>query len=323
MLGTPVSPAYQVARRTGPMMAQDATPLERTTPIRLGGRRVVIAGDPGDHYVGALPEFAAKLAPLARYLERTLPQAPLCLDVGANIGLTAILMALARPEGEVIAFEASPKNAHYLRRNLARNGIANCTVAETAVGAHEGHAAFRETAFAAASHVVRGDPKALPPHDAVRVPVTTLDRFLEGRTPRAIDFIKLDVEGFEPPVLAGGAETLARHRCPLYMEFNAWCLLVYQNFNPLALAATLIERFDLARLDAAGNATPLAAPSVAQFMKENLIDHRCVDDILVRLKPGACIPPLEEMTKCADDLDAARALRRLQPAAPAAERAVL
>jgi FkbM family methyltransferase len=298
-------------------MPQAATQPECTTPVTLGSHRVVIAGDPDDHYVTALADFAGKLAPLARYLERTLPPAPLCLDVGANIGLTAILMALTRPAGEIIAFEASPRNAHWLRHNLAHNGIANCTVVETAVGAHEGHAVFRQTPFAAASHVVRGDPNA-PPHATTRVPITSLDRYLTGAAQRAIDFIKLDVEGFEPPVLAGAAATLARHRCPLYMEFNAWCLLIYQNFNPLALAASLIERFDLARLDADGCAVALDSPSVAHFMKEILIDQRCVDDILIRLKPGARIAPLDEMTKCADDLDAVRALRRLQAGAPAA-----
>ncbi len=289
---------------------------EPVTPIALGAHAVVVTGDPDDHYFAQVADFAGKLAPLARYLADTLPHAPLCLDVGANIGLTAMLMALARPAGEIVAFEASPKNAHYLRRNLALNSIANCQVVQTAVGAHEGHAAFRETAFAAGSHVVRGNIDARPP-GTVAVPMTTLDRFLGDRGRPRVDFIKLDVEGFEPPVLAGAAETLARDRCPLFMEFNTWCLLVYQNFNPLALAASLIDAFDLAHLDASGTGVALDRPTVAHFMKSNLIDRGCVDDILVRLKPGARVPPLEEMIKCGDDLDNLRALRSLQAASPA------
>jgi FkbM family methyltransferase len=282
---------------------------EQATPITLGGHRVSIAGDPADHYYAELAHFAGTLAPLANHLAHTLPPQPLCLDVGANIGLTAILMALTRPEGHVIAFEASPKNALFLKRNLALNAIANCTVLETAVGAHEGHVAFRETPFAAGSHVVRGHAEAMP-HDAtITVPMTTLDRALAPYRPRAVDFIKLDVEGFEPPVLAGAAETLAHSRCPLFMEFNAWCLLVYQNFNPLAFAAALVEHFDIAHLDAGGAAIPIEAPTVAQFMQANLIEHRCVDDILVRLKPGARVPPLDAMTKYADDLAHLRRLR--------------
>ena len=281
----------------------------QATPITLGGHRVSIAGDPADHYFAELAHFAGTLAPLAIHLAHTLTPQPLCLDVGANIGLTAILMALTRPEGHVIAFEPSPKNAHFLKRNLARNAIANCTVIETAVGAHEGHVAFRETPFAAGSHVARGHADALP-HDAtITVPMTTLDRVLAPHPPRPVDFIKLDVEGFEPPVLAGAAETLALSRCPLFLEFNACCLLVYQNFNPLAFAAALVDHFDIAHLDAGGIAIPIAAPTVAQFMQANLIEHRCVDDILVRLKPGARVPPLDAMTKYADDLANLRRLR--------------
>lgn len=290
---------------------------EPMTPISLGGHAVVVSGDPADHYFAEVADFADKLAPLARYLARTLPARPLCLDVGANIGLTAMLMALTRPDGEIVAFEASPKNVHYLRRNLALNNIANCQVVQTAVGAHEGHAAFRETAFAAGSHVVRGALEASPPPGTVAVPMTTVDRFLDDRGRPRVDFIKLDVEGFEPPVLAGAAETLARDRCPLFMEFNTWCLLVCQNFNPLALAASLIDAFDLERLDASGTRVALDTPTVAHFMKSNLIDRGCVDDILVRLKSGARVPPLDEMTKCGDDLETLLALRKLQAASPA------
>src|SRR4029079_17507239 len=46
-----------------------------------------------------------------------------CVDLGANIGQSALAMArLARPGGKVIAFEAFPHNAARLRRNLRIRG---------------------------------------------------------------------------------------------------------------------------------------------------------------------------------------------------------
>ncbi len=284
----------------------------RAVTLRVGERTILLTGDPADPYFQSLEAFGRQSAPLLRYLQAQIGRDALCLDVGANIGLVSVLLALCCPDGEVHSFEASPRNARYLKRNLALNGIENCFVIEAAVGAREGRTRFRETPFAAGSHVARGDPDTDLPASVIAVPTVTIDGYCLERLGRKVDFMKVDVEGSEPAVLAGARDTIARDRFPIYMEFNSWCLLVHQNFNPLAFAGSILTAFDVARIDAAGAAMPAADGDIAKFLHANLVEHRCVDDLLVRLKPGAGVPSFDEMTKCADDLDNVRELRRLR-----------
>lgn len=223
--------------------------------IEIAGRRVRFTGDSADPYFQSLPAFHASAPSLERYLARNVAPDAFCLDIGSNIGL----MALHCPAGEVICFEGSPRNAAYLRRNLALNAIANCRVVEAAVGEREGRALFRETAFGAGSHVTRGDPAKGGGAATVAVPMLTIDGYLrESRCVRPIDFIKLDVEGFEPAVLAGAAHAIETSGCPVLMEFNSWCLLTYQNFNPLAFATALAGAFDVHHVGPGASLFPLA-----------------------------------------------------------------
>ena len=285
---------------------------EQRVNIRLAGHSITLTGDPCDPYFQSLEAFSIQSAPLLRYVQNNMKRDALCLDVGANSGLVSIMLALCCPDGEVYSFEASPKNARHLKRNLALNGIENCFVIEAAMGARDGRARFRETPFAAGSHVAPGDPDGNLPASVIAVPTVTIDGYCRERLGRKIDFMKLDVEGSEPAVLAGARHTIERDRCPIYMEFNSWCLLVYQNFNPLAFASSILATFDVAHIDAAGAVVPAADGAVGKFLHANLVEHRCVDDVLLRLKPGAGVPSLEEMTKCADDLDNIRELQRLR-----------
>jgi hypothetical protein len=141
----------------------------------------------------------------------------------------------------------------------------------------------------------------------------TVDAYLReiGYATRRVDLIKLDVEGFEPAVLAGGTHTIEASRCPIVMEFNSWCLLTYHNFNPLAFATALADAFEVHHIDAGGERAPIGDGSVGSILQANLIEHRCVDDLLIRLKPGARVPALDAMTKYGDDLENARELARL------------
>lgn len=52
------------------------------------------------------------------------------------------------------------------------------------------------------------------------VPVTTLAKVCETYAPEVVDFLKIDVEGFEPAVLRGGDWT--RHRPRVVLIENAW-----------------------------------------------------------------------------------------------------
>lgn len=139
------------------------------------------------------------------FLEGYLKPGQVVVDVGANIGIySAFAARRVAAEGRVFSFEPNPD----VFRRLAVNApTANVRRLALAVGSAPGTVGLRLNADTAKSSVV--DHGAT---DAVRdVPCVTLDEFLRehiggGR----IDYLKIDVEGFDYDVLLGARQCLAR-----------------------------------------------------------------------------------------------------------------
>jgi FkbM family methyltransferase len=119
----------------------------------------------------------------------------LFVDVGANVGSYTIL-ASAAVGARVAAFEPVPRTFSSLARNIAANGVEGLVdAANVGVGDVAGDLWFTSDQ-GTTNHVVDG-----PGPGAERVPVVRLDdRGLTGAV-----VVKIDVEGFELPVLRGGA----------------------------------------------------------------------------------------------------------------------
>lgn len=121
-------------------------------------------------------------------------------DVGGNVGVYSILAAHAGATG--VAWEPVPGVCQVLRDNLALNGFeARIEVRNAGVGAEPGTLQFTQ-ALGTVNHVLAEGEAAGP---VVTCPVETLDAAI-GQPPT---LLKIDVEGFETAVLAGGAHTLA------------------------------------------------------------------------------------------------------------------
>lgn len=270
--------------------------------MTIDGRKLLFEGDPADAYFQGLEAFHANSPEFEGYLAQHVGPDSVCIDVGANIGLTTLLMAHYCSAGHVYAFEASPRNAGYLRRNLALNGMANCTVIETAVGARTGRIQFRECVYAAGSHVVSAQTVHAGGH--ISAQVTTLDAMFPVGVPRPrIRLIKVDVEGFEPAVLSGAADLLAHDRSTVFMEFNAWCLQRFHGFNPFVFAHALASRFEMKTVEKDGATRPVSVADVDGFLYRNIMQKGCVDDIVLTFNPAAGpMPSVAEMTKGVEDL---------------------
>jgi FkbM family methyltransferase len=131
------------------------------------------------------------------------------VDVGANIGYYLLLIESAvGPGGAVACFEPEPENLRELERNVEANRLQNVRVVAAAVGDGEGRIAMRTGINAAvAADCGSGD---------FTVPLTRLDAALEG----PVDFVKIDVEGYEGHVLAGARRLLREHRPILFVEIH-------------------------------------------------------------------------------------------------------
>ena len=147
------------------------------------------------------------------------------LDIGANIGLYSIIASKAvGPAGKIWAFEPSSQTIEYLRKNLQENECDNVHITQSALSDTDGGflTLERDSGFGDGERHISQTPqdhstsskmssKTDDPGDTELVPITTLDAWAaanEVPTER-IDFIKIDVEGFEFPVLRGGVQLLA------------------------------------------------------------------------------------------------------------------
>jgi FkbM family methyltransferase len=135
-------------------------------------------------------------------LERLVRPGDNCVDVGANAGLYTLAMRLlSSPGGRVVAFEPNPVMADRVREVVAETAGSDVQVEETALGSTEGTATL---------HVFAGDSGLATLRDwnvdttrAVEVAVRRLDDVSAVTGLGEIAFLKVDVESWEPQVLAG------------------------------------------------------------------------------------------------------------------------
>lgn len=151
-----------------------------------------------------------------------------CMDIGANFGTYALIVAsLVGDTGRVIAVEPVPRIAALLTETLTMNGFGErCTIVACAVGAQQGTVTMHE--FAARqggntlhAHVAAAAAASYGEQVVTReVACRTLDDLVAEWTPDRLDFVKVDVEGFEHQVFSGGRETLRRLRPRLLLEWH-------------------------------------------------------------------------------------------------------
>jgi FkbM family methyltransferase len=149
-------------------------------------------------------------------------------DVGGHIGYTALYFAkLSGRLGKTFAFEPSPLNLPYIRKNIKNAARENVVLVECAVGSREGLTTFWSedltgqngsiipnycaVASTAKSHGIRAQTKELT------LKVMSLDAFAAGLRVFP-NFVKIDVEGAESLVLSGMRIVLAASRPRLMIE---------------------------------------------------------------------------------------------------------
>jgi len=144
------------------------------------------------------------------FFSQYLKEGDCCVDVGANMGALAIHAGtLVGPVGRVIAIEAHPRIAGFLRRNIALNGLSNIETVSVAVGEHAGHVKF--------TNIRSDDQNAVVDDNHGTIPMKRLDDIVPFDV--QVDLLKIDVEGYELKVLQGSERVLATTQV---VYFEAW-----------------------------------------------------------------------------------------------------
>jgi FkbM family methyltransferase len=136
------------------------------------------------------------------------------LDIGANIGYTATVLACSVEHDRLVyAFEPEPFNYRMLMRTAGRPQLEGRIVAQQcAVGAVDGTAQlWLNTSHPADHRVMTGQFQGTASaRDHVTVPIVSIDSFLQ-RHEGPVSFAKIDVQGFEYPVCQGMRTTLEQN----------------------------------------------------------------------------------------------------------------
>lgn len=143
--------------------------------------------------------------------------APIVIDVGSNIGETALPIAKNFPQATVIAIDAHPVAAGRFVKNTRLNRLSNVKFVAAAIAPRMGPLRIHSCPTNSGGHRVTGfagrtdlpQPQA---NDDLTVPGIRLDLLLEYFEIQTCSILKIDVEGFECQVLSSLGDFLTPER---------------------------------------------------------------------------------------------------------------
>ncbi len=154
------------------------------------------------------------------YLLDYLENSEVILDIGANIGQTSFnIIGTQKKKGlnpVIYSFEPYPRTFKKLETNRTLNPTVSVKTYNLGLGRERGilhmtqHSPLNSGGFRMTNE----------PDNSISVPVIALDEFVPENQLTKIDFIKIDVEGFEVQVLEGALETLKTFRPILVFEYS-------------------------------------------------------------------------------------------------------
>jgi FkbM family methyltransferase len=172
-----------------------------------------------------------------RFVQTGLRPGDVAVDVGCHKGAYTYWMRRSvGASGAVFAFEPQPGQVAYLRELFDSMDYDNVSLVPMALsdrvdrmslyvpsGNGKTHEATLEPGARSVEHGARrtnSNSLLQAPCSPLIVDATTLDAFFADQ-PRGPDFLKIDVEGHESAVLAGGKETLQRYQPTILIECEA------------------------------------------------------------------------------------------------------
>jgi len=252
----------------GPLVALRRTlGLDDHVLVRRGGLRWRVDLAEGiDFSIYLLGAFERRVA---RAFRRLVRPGSTVLDVGANVGAHTLPLArLVGPDGRVLAFEPTDWAFAKLTANVALNrDLAPRIRLEQLFLTERDDAHAPERVFS--SWPLEPTPDVHPrlrgrAMAAGTARAMTLDTASERAGARKIDFIKIDVDGYEPDVLAGAARVLRRDGPTVLVELAPY-LLEERGLGPDAVLQPLrAAGYVLSDMD---RDQPLTAKSVGRLAR--------------------------------------------------------
>lgn len=197
-------------------------------------------------------------------------------DVGTNIG--TIANWFANRTHHVHGFEPHPDNIRLTNEQIQIRKTKNITLSQLALGSEPGKLLLHVKNFH--GHHSLGDTSASPTVEKIEVDVETLDRYCNSNGIEQIDFLKIDVEGFEEEVLKGATTMLKNANVGLVLFELRQSILASIGKNGKDMFAPLLEHgYKIFTLD-------------GRFLTPDELENPTDADYLAAVDPNIYIPKL-------------------------------
>jgi FkbM family methyltransferase len=194
----------------------------RSVVTDIGGRKYRVESD--DNY---LEHIKGVFEPdLVSVFDSLITPSDIVLDVGANIGCTSILFGSRA--AKVFSFEPSPTTFKFLEKNVLGANLPNVSPQNFGLGKASGSFELTFAADNRSGGFVSNKVVASAGHTVESIKIVQGDVYLETLGLDRVDFIKIDVEGFEQDVIEGLHQTIEKSKPVVVLELNHWCLNVFQ-----------------------------------------------------------------------------------------------
>ncbi len=157
-----------------------------------------------------------------KLISKLLKKGMVCLDIGSNIGYYALLEhKIVGNEGKVIAIEPSPANYKILKENIKLQNSTNIENYNFAAGNKNGITKFVIDKRSNGCMTVPEGEEPIIPGEIIEVPIKKIDDFVDEIKLQQLDFLRMDVEGYENYVFDGMSKTLEKFKPMIQIEIHS------------------------------------------------------------------------------------------------------
>ncbi|RBP45326.1 FkbM family methyltransferase [Roseimicrobium gellanilyticum] len=180
--------------------------------VKIGSAEICL--DPADPVISGAVTFGVYERDELKFFQEHCLPGMVVVDIGANVGIyTALALQLTSPAGTVVSIEPNPHSRAFLEQTIA------CNVDGTDTSRKRSHicsCAASDREGSASLHLNlgnKGDNRLYASSlSSTEIPITVrpLDSILSDLGIHEVNLVKIDVQGCEPMVIAGGLETIRR-----------------------------------------------------------------------------------------------------------------
>ncbi|MFC1756117.1 FkbM family methyltransferase [Patescibacteria group bacterium] len=158
----------------------------------------------------------------AKFVNNLIKEGYYCVDMGSHVGSMTLLMAkLAGNSGKIWSFEPLNQCCLLLEGSLQKNNFKNTVIINSGLSDKLGKKqayVFNDSGMA---HFDKDDFVIEKSMDTKVLELVTLDGYFEENKISKLDFVKVDVEGYEYKALLGAFNTIKRFSPQMLIEIHS------------------------------------------------------------------------------------------------------